>query len=93
MEDAAATETKHRDACSAKMVQVGPTGSTSFSMKAEPTALHRRDDVLVDKDAAARKPCLSSVEMRTLTAAIDVLPADKAPTATRIIFYQLFLWF
>ena len=71
MEDAVADQAKHRDSCSAKRIQAGPTSSTSFGMKAEPLTLPRRDDVLVDKDAAASKPCLSPVDMRTLTAAGD----------------------
>ena len=62
-------------------------------MKAEPPALSRRSDVLVDKDAAASNSCLSPVEMHTLTAAGDLLPAGNATTATRIIFYQPPLWF
>ena len=62
-------------------------------MNAEPSALPRWDDVLVDKGAAAPKPCLSPVEMRTLTAAGDLLPAGKASAATRIIYYQPRLWY
>ena len=37
-------------------------------MKAERPALPRTNDVLVDRGAAAPKLCLSTVEMRTLTA-------------------------
>ena len=58
-------------------------------MKAEPPTLPRRDDVLVDKGAAVPKPCLSPVEMRTLTAAGNLLPAGIASTVTRIVYYQL----
>ena len=47
-----------------------------------------RDDVLVDNGAAAPKPCLSPVEMRTRTAAGGLLAAGKVSTATRITFYQ-----
>ena len=89
----AAEQAKHRDSCFSKRVQAGPTSSTSFGMKAEPPAPPRKDDVLVDKGAAAPKPCLSSVKMRTLTVTGDLLPAGKASTATRMIFYQLLLWF
>ena len=74
-------------------VQPGPTSSTSFGMKAEPPALPRWDDVLVDKGAAVPKPCLSLVEMHILTSAGDLLPASKASTATGIIFYQSPFWF
>ena len=90
---AAAGRAKYGDGCSAKRVQTGPTSSTSFGMKAEPPTLLRRDDVLVDKGAAVRKPCLSSVEMQTQTATSGFLPAGKASTATRITFHQQPLWF
>ena len=52
-----------------------------------------RDDALVDNGAAAPKPCLSPVEMRTLTAAGGSLPAGKASTATITTYYQPRLWF
>ena len=54
-----------------------------------PLYLVSRDDALIDKGAAAPKPCLSFVEMRTLTAAGGLLLASTASTATRIIFYPL----
>ena len=47
-----------------------------------------RDDTLVDNDAAVPKPCLSPLEIPTLTAAGGLLPIGKASTATRIIYYQ-----
>ena len=93
MEDAAADQAKYGDSSSAKRVQAGPTSSTSFGMKAEPLALPRRDDVLVDSGAVVPKSCLSLVEIHTLTAAGDLFPAGKASTATRITFYQPPLWF
>ena len=52
-----------------------------------------RDNALVDNGAAAPKPCLSPVEMRTLTAAGGLLSASKASTATRIAYCQPRLWF
>ena len=55
---AAVVQAKHRNRCSAKRVQASPTNSTSFGVKAEPPALPRRDDVLVDNGAAAPKSCL-----------------------------------
>ena len=56
-EAAPADRAKHiGDSSSAKKVDIGPTSSTSFGMKAEPPALPLRDDALVDKDAAAPKP-------------------------------------
>ena len=54
---AAAVQAKNGDSCSAKRIQAGPTSSTSFGIKTEPPALPRWDDVLVDKGAAAPKPC------------------------------------
>ena len=76
------------DSRSAKRVRAGPTSSTSFSKKAEPPALPRWGDVLVDKGTAAPKPCLPPMEMRTLTVAGGLLPTGKASTATGIIYYQ-----
>ena len=55
MEDAAADQAKHGDSYSAKRVDVGPTTSTSFGMTAKPSALPRRDDVLVDESTELPK--------------------------------------
>ena len=90
---ATAVQAKHGDSCSAQRVQAGPTISTSFGMKAEPPALPRWDDVLVEKGAAAPKLCVSLAEMRTQTAAGGLLPAGTASTATRITFDQPLFWF
>ena len=89
---AAAVQAKHGDRCSAKIFQAGPTSSTSFGKKAEPPALPCRDDALVDIGTAVPKPCLSSVEMRTLTAAGGLFPTGKTSTATKTIFQQLPFW-
>ena len=51
-EDAAAGQANHGDSCFAKRVQVSPTSSSSFGMKAELPALLRRGEILVKKDAA-----------------------------------------
>ena len=83
---ATAIQARHEDSCSAKRVQSGPTRSTSFGMKAEPPVLPRWNDVLVNKGAAAPKPCLSPVEMRTPTVAGGFLPAGIASSAIRTIF-------
>ena len=88
VEDATAYQAKHEDSCSAKKVQAGPTSSTNFGMKAESPALPHRDDVLVDKSAAAPKACPSPVKMSTLTATGDLLPAGTASAATTTIFHQ-----
>ena len=42
--DAAANQAKHGDSFSGKRVDTGPTSSTSFGMKAKPSALPRRQD-------------------------------------------------
>ena len=55
-EDAAAGQANHGNSCFAKRVQVSPTSSSSFGMKAEFPALLRRGDILVKKGAAAPKP-------------------------------------
>ena len=75
-EGATATDrAKHiGDSSSANQVDPDQMCSTSFGMKAEPPALPRRDDVLVDKGAAGPKPCLSLMEMCTLTVTGDLIP-------------------
>ena len=60
---------------------------------AEPLPLPCRDDVLVDKGVAAPKPCISAVEMHTLTATGGLLPAGTASSATRTNSHQPPLWF
>ena len=84
---AAADRAKYNgDSSSARGVDNGPTNSTSFSMIAEPLALLCRDDALVDKGTEAPKPCLSPVDMRTLTVPGDLLPAGIVFAAIRTIF-------
>ena len=79
---------------SSAQVNSDPTCLTSFGDgSTEPLALPRRDDALVDKAAAAPKPCLSPVEVRMLTTAGGLLPAGTAPSATRTNFHQPPLWF
>ena len=91
---AAANRAKHiGDSSSASQVDPDQMCSTSFGMKAKPSALPRRDEVLVDKGAAAPKPCLSPVEMRTRTAAGGLRSAGTVSTATMTIFHQPPLWF
>ena len=75
-------------------VDTGPIRLTSFSEDSNgPPALPcSRNDALVDEGAAAPKPCLSPVEMRTPTAA-GLLPAGTASTAMwTIISRQLPFW-
>ena len=90
---ATAVQAKHGDSCTAKRVQAGPTCSTNFGVKAEPSALPCRDDVLVENGAAAPKSYFSSLEIRTPTAAGGLLPTKKNSTATRTTFHYLPLWF
>ena len=75
----------NEDSSSAR-VNGGPTSLTNFGIIAEPPALPSVNDVLVEKGAEAPKPCPSSVEMRTPTAAGGLLPAGTASTAMWIIF-------
>ena len=85
-ENAAVDQAKHVDKSSSARVNAVPTCSTSFGIKAEPPTHPLRDDALVDKGAAAPKPHLSPVEMRTLTAAGGLLPAGTASSVMRTIF-------
>ena len=89
MENAEADQAKHNgDSCSAQRVDAGPTSLTSFGMKTEPPALPRRDGLLVNKGAQAPKPCLSPLEMRTLTASGGLRSVGTASTAMRTISHQ-----
>ena len=93
-EDVMADQAKHGDNFCAKRVDAGPPMRlTSGDDFAEPPALSCRDDAMVDKGAPAPKPCLSPVDMRTLTATGGLLLAGTASTATMAIFHQLPLWF
>ena len=83
---AAAGQAKHGDSSFPRRVQVGPISLTNFGMKAEPPAIPRRDDVLVDNGVAAPKSRLSPLEMRTPTAAGSFLSTGKASTTTRITY-------
>ena len=90
---AAAVQAKHRDTCSARKVQAGPTSSTSFGKKAEHRSLPRREDVLVDNGAAAPKSCLSLLEIAHTNSRRWLLPAGKASTTMRITYDQPHLRF
>ena len=85
---ATAVPARHGDSCTAKRVQDGPKNSTIFGVKAEPPALPCKEDVLVDNGAAAPRPCLSPLEIRTPTATSDLLPTDKTSTVTRTTFHH-----
>ena len=94
MEDGAADRVIGGDTSSA---QVDPDQMclTSFGddSTGPRTFPYSRDDALVNKGAAAPKPCLSPMEMRTLTAAGDLLPTGTAFRATMTIFHQPPFWF
>ena len=84
---AKAVQAMHGDSFSARRVEPGPkTNSTSFGMMAEPLGLPCREDVLVEYGAAAPKPCLPSLEMRSPTAAGVLLPTGEISTATKTTF-------
>ena len=62
---ATAVQAMRGDSFSARRVEPGPnTNSTSFGVKAEPSALSCKDDVVVESGAAASESSLPSMEMR-----------------------------
>ena len=77
------------DCFSARRVEPGPTtNSTSFGVKAEPPVLPCRDDVVVESGPAASESCLSSMEMRSSTAAGGLVPTGEASTASETILNE-----
>ena len=80
MEDAAAYQAKHEDSFSDD--STGPQALSRSSDKAP-----------VNKGAVAPKPCLSPMEMRTLTVVNGLPPAGTVSAATVAIFHQPSLWF
>ena len=93
MEDVPADRVMSGDSSSTQ-IDPDPMCLTSFGdYSTEPLALPRKDDAQVDRGAAAPKPCLSPVEMRTLTAAGGLLSAGTASLRTRTNFQQPSLWF
>ena len=81
---ATAVQAMRGDCFSARQVEPGPTiNSTSFGVKAEPLALHCRDDSVVECGAAAFESCLPSMEMRpSTTAAGGLVPTGDASKAS-----------
>jgi hypothetical protein len=86
-------QTMHGDSFFANRAKAGPTFSTGFGIRAEPPALHCRNDVSVGNAAAAPKLCLSPLEMGKPTATCGLLSTNKTSTATRTTYYLLPLWF
>ena len=86
---ATAVQAMGGDGFSARRVEPGPnTNSTSFGVMAERPALPCRDDVVVESGDAAPKSCLPSLEMRSSTAAGDLVPTGEVSTATETNFNQ-----
>ena len=86
---ATAVQAMRGDGFSARRVEPDPTtNSTSFGVKAEPPALPCRDDVVVECGDAASESCLSSLEMRSSTAAGDLVPTGEAFKATETNYNQ-----
>ena len=83
----------HGVSCAAQKVQDGLKTSISFGVKTKPPDLPCRDDVLVEDGAAAPKSCLSSLEMRTTTAAGGLVSTGKTSTETETTLNEPFLQF
>ena len=82
--ESAATAVQAMRSFSARRVEPGPKTSTNFGMKAKPPDLPCRDDVLVEDGAVAPKSRLTSLEMRSTTAAGGLVPTGKTSiTAAR----------
>ena len=77
------------DGYSARRVEPGPnTNSTSFGVKAEPPVPPCRNNVVVECGDAASESCLSSLEMRSSTAAGGLVPTGEASKAKETNFNQ-----
>ena len=80
---AKAVQAMRGDSCTTdQKVQDGPKTSIIFDVEAEPPDLPCREDVLVEDGATAPKSCISSLEMRSPTAAGGLVPTGEASTAT-----------
>ena len=83
-EDAAADQVKHRGSCAKRVDADPPMWLTSFGDgSTEPPALPCKYNDMIDEGAAAPKPCLSPVEMRTPTVAGGLLPTGTTSTAIK----------
>ena len=80
---AIAVQAMRGDCFSAPRIKPGPTiNSTSFSVKAEPSALPCRDDAVVESGPAASESCLPPMEMCSSTAAGGLVPTGEASKAS-----------
>ena len=76
----------------AERVDAGPTSLTSSGMIAAPPTLSGKDDVLVNKGAAAPETCLSLVDIPIPTAADGLSIVGRDSTTIQTIFSsRLFL--
>ena len=91
---ATAVQAMHGDSCSAEQVDPDPICSTSFGddCTGPPALSCSGENALVDNRAAAPKSFLSSLGMRSRTAAGGLLPTGEASTATNTTFNQSPLW-
>ena len=91
---ATAVQAMHGDSCSVNRVDPDPMCSTSFGgdSTGPPVLPCLGYDALVGKSAAAPKSCLSPLEMRTTTAAGDLLPTGKTTTPKKTTFDYPTLW-
>ena len=87
---ATAVQAMHGDNCPADRVDPDPMCSTSFgdNCTGPPAPACSGENALVDNGAAAPNSCLTSLEMRSPTAAGGLLPTGKASVATRTTFDQ-----
>ena len=92
---ATAVQAVHGDGCSTDRVDPDPMCSTSFGgdCTVPPAPLCLEENALVDTCTAAPKSCLPSLEIRSPTAAGDLLPTGETSTATRTTFNKPSLMF
>ena len=91
---ATAVQAMRGDSCTtAQNVHDGPKTSIRFGVMAELLDLPCREDVLVEDGATSPEPCLSSLEMRSPTVVVGLLPTGEASTATRTISNEPLLRF
>ena len=81
---AIAVQAMRGDSCTAEQkVEDGPKTSITFGVEAEPPDLPCREDVLVEEGATSPESCLPSLEMRSPTAAVCLVPTAKSPQPPR----------
>ena len=80
---ATAVQAMRGDSCATEQkVQDRPKTSITFGMKAEPSDLPCREDVLIEDGATTPKSCLPSLEIRSPTVAGGLVPTGEASTAS-----------